>query len=81
MFTELEAGTLLQLIVTLSAVVWIVGEIKATTRELGEKIAGLRESIDHLRSWLDRHTDTLGEHERRLSVVEGTVSNHVEAHR
>lgn len=67
----IDVMQLVQLGVTVGAVVWVVASVKATTLKLGAEIAGLRESVDRLQSWLEGHAMQLNNHEGRIGTIEG----------
>lgn len=66
-----EVMQLIQLGVTLAAVVWTVASIRTTTVQLAANISSLRESVDRLQKWLSSHGETLTDHEGRLGRLEG----------
>jgi hypothetical protein len=62
---------IIQLLSMISAVVWIVASVKASTLRLGATIDGLKDSVNRLQSWLETHANTLNNHEGRIANLEG----------
>lgn len=64
---------LLELLIVVVAGVWIVAEVKGSTRELGTAINGLASTIGELKSWMLRLDDASGEHSARLARIEERI--------
>ena len=61
----------IQIATTVAVAAGVVFSVRSATQLLAVEIRGLRESVTLLKGWLETHSGTLTDHERRIGTLEG----------
>lgn len=73
MTIESSVPILLEIGVLLVSITWVVGQIRATTRELTSAVAQLKETIIELKTTVIKIDDRVSDHAERITRLEARL--------